>query len=274
MKTSRSKVNRRDGQRGRTYEIDGRSYPSVTTVLSVIAKPALVPWSAKVEREMVITAAADLYLDCAETPPMTRIGWVASLRARLGREKANQKELAKAAEIGSQAHALIEWNLKSQLCAQPGPAPRIGAKAMWAFAAWERWSQSVNLKPIMIEQVCWSENFGFAGTFDLMAEVNGRLTLLDWKTGKRVYAEAHLQNAAYRAAVREMGHGDIGAGMIVRLPKLESDPEFEVVEAMPEPICLPVFLDALRVWTWREKCEQEKTQTEEALWNKPTTANA
>ncbi len=37
--------------RARFYTIDGRRFPSVTTILDVINKPALGPWYAKMERQ-------------------------------------------------------------------------------------------------------------------------------------------------------------------------------------------------------------------------------
>jgi hypothetical protein len=167
--------------------------------------------------------------------------------------KAHKKELQKAADIGSQVHALIEWTLRAELLYAAGPSPRITDKAQWAFMAWEDWKKSVHLKPIAIEQVVWSDAHGYAGTLDLLAEVNGELSVLDWKTGKAVYAESHLQNAAYRHAIREMGHGDPVRGLVIRLPKTETDPNFEVVEAAAEETSFEVFLHAKRLWEWQQR---------------------
>lgn len=251
-------MKRNDTNRGRFYEIEGMSYPSVTTILQVIGKPALVNWAAKVEREMVSEVSADLYLDCAETPTMTRNAWLTTLQSRLGKQKAAQKELAKAQEIGSQVHAMIEWNLKSQLCYRVGPSPLITDKAQWAFMAWEDWRKKVDLKPVFVEQTVWSNEWGYAGTLDLLAEVDGKLSVVDWKTGKRVYPEAFLQNAAYRHAIREMKHADPIQGIVVRLPKVETDPEFEVVTVPhDEDWLFGQFMRAMGLWEWLRKMEEE-----------------
>jgi hypothetical protein len=93
---------------GRFYEVEGETYPSVTTILSVIGKPALVPWASKVERNMVLETSADLYEDLHGTPKMSRAPWLATMQNRLGKQKAAQKELERAGEIGSQVHALVE----------------------------------------------------------------------------------------------------------------------------------------------------------------------
>ena len=164
-------MNKRENQYGaRWYQVGDRELPSVTTILQVISKPALVAWSAKVERELVTSASADLYEDVAGTPRMSRAAYLVTLRSRLGLVKAHTKELAKAGDIGSQTHALIEWTMRTQLMQKVGPSPRITDAAQWAFMAWEDWRKSVKLKPVFIEQTVYSENYGYAGTMDLLAE--------------------------------------------------------------------------------------------------------
>jgi hypothetical protein len=254
MPTTQDRINTRAG---RFYEIDGVKYPSVTTILSIINKPALVNWAAKVEREMVLKVARELYEDSPIGSKMTTAAWNLTMDNRLGKEKASSKELAKAGEIGSQVHKLIEWTLKGELCYEAGPSPKISDKAQWAFMAWEDWRKSVKLKPLYVEQVVYSKEYSYAGTLDLVAEVNGVLTVIDWKTGKAVYGEAHLQNAAYRHAFREMGHGSPDRGLIVRLPKVESDPEFEVVEAKPEESQFHTFFHAFMVWEWNQQMDTD-----------------
>lgn len=256
-------MQRNDTNRGRFYEIEGVQYPSVTTILQVVGKPALVPWAAKVEREMVMEVSADLYLDCSETPTMSKPAWLTTLQSRLGKQKAATKELAKASEIGSQVHALIEWTLKGELCHKVGPSPRISDKAQWAFMAWEDWRKKVELKPIFVEQTVWSKEWGYAGTLDLLAEVEGKLTVLDWKTGKAVYDESYLQNAAYRRAIREMKHGDPLQGIIVRLPKVETDPEFEAVTVpFDEDWLFQRFINAMRLWEAMREMENARKAKE------------
>jgi hypothetical protein len=256
----RAKPVRKDTPGGRFYEVDGDTLPSVTSILQVIGKPALVNWAANQERTNVVDAAADLYLDLAKTPPMSRPAYIATLQARVGKTKAHKRELDKAAEIGSQAHGLIEWNLRRALGQKVGPEPRVVDAAQWAFMAFQDWAGQVRLKPIHIEQTVFSRLHGYAGTMDLLAEVDGVVTLVDFKTGKAIYGEAMLQNVAYQVALAEMGHQKAEAGLIVRLPKLQSDPEFE---AKPVPLVdelFPVFLSALGVWKWWYAGEQEYRQ--------------
>lgn len=240
---------------GRFYEIPGASvpFPSVTHILSAIAKPALIAWSANTERAAVTEAAADLYCEWAAhvvPPVMPRDAYVATLTSRLGQVKAHQKALAKAGDIGSEAHKLIEWTMRDAIGATAGPKPAVSDAALWAFMAFEDWAKSVSLKPVLIEQTVYSMTHQYAGTMDLFGRVNGVLTLIDFKTGKGIYPESHLQNAAYQAAMVEMGYVTPTAGLIVRLPKVDSDPAFETQDVQPVAELMPVFLAVKALWRW------------------------
>lgn len=268
---------------GRFYDIthaDGTvaCYPSVTTVLGAIAKPALVPWAAKEERLAVMEAAADLYADTARLPhQLPRASYLLALDQRLGAAKAHTKALAKAADIGSAAHAKIEWLLKRALGQRVGPEPLVPAAAQLAVAAFEEWRAAVALEPLQVEQVVWSRTHAFAGTMDLLARLHTRrllevlrqqgpvapelaawlesretaTALVDFKTGKAIYAEAHLQSAAYQRALLEMGHGRVDGGLIVRLQKAATDPGFEVAVVPPARRLYPTFLATRALWQWQ-----------------------
>ena len=116
----------------------------------------------------------------------------------------------------------------------------------------------MDLQPIKIEQTVWSDVYGYAGTMDLLAVVNGKLTILDWKTSKALHPEYKLQVAAYAKALLEMGHGDVEQMIIVRLPKTIEDPGFEahtVTESGDE--LFQVFLHAFALWKWAQIGEAE-----------------
>jgi len=255
-----SKANRW-GDTQRYYEINGVHYPSVTTIIGgAVNKPALVPWSAKVEREAVSRAAGNLWDDVKGiTPPMTREAFLASLQTRVGKQKAHVKELEKASNIGSQVHALIEWNMRKEMGQLVGPEPPIGAPALMAFGAYEEWRKTAGLMPRLIEQVVWSTRHGYAGTLDLYAGMDHEgqqiMAVTDYKTGRAIYAEAFLQIAAYAQALVEMEQiKPPVSGCIVRLPKLASDPLPEVrILSYDEMVThFQAFLSVLEVWKWME----------------------
>jgi hypothetical protein len=251
MKTTITRV---DGPAGRFYQVGDQLLPSVTHILSAVSKPALIYWAANEERKLVAGAAADLYADFAREivpPVMPREAYLATLGARLGSAKAHQKLLAKAGDIGTEIHKLIEWTMRTATGATAGPKPVVSDAALWGFMAFEDWAKSVSLKPVLIEQTVYSTVHGFAGTMDVLARVHGVLTLLDFKSGKAVYDEAHLQSAAYQTALIEMGYlPPAGGALIVRLPKVETDPAFEVVAVKPMADLFPVFLAVKSLWAW------------------------
>jgi len=254
----RSKPTRRSTSRGRMYDVETANgdlvaLPSVTTILGVVGKPALVNWAAQTTKKEVIGVAADLYSSIAEGKPLSKANFALTLDDWLGKSRAHEKELARAGNIGTQLHKHIEWTLRRELGQKVPKQPAISKEAMNAFAAWVKWRENVNLEPIHIEQEVYSLEYGFAGTLDLYARVDGKLSVLDWKSGKAIYPEAYLQNAAYRCAFEEMKHGDVERGYIVRLPKTKvEDPKPEAVyidngEYLKH---LSTFLNAMKLWNF------------------------
>lgn len=249
---------RTDAKKGRFYSggiiPQGEKYTSVTTILQAIGKPALIGWAAKVERELVMEVASQLY---EQDKALTTPGFLLSLEAMLGKEKAHTKELNKAGEIGSSIHELVEWSLRAELLETVGKSPILGDQAQWAYQSFQRWRQGVNLKPIRVEQVVACTCHKIAGTMDLLCTIDGVETVADWKSGKRVYWEAKLQNAAYRHCVRAMGMGDPRSGLVLRLPKVIGDPDFEAVDAGDEAYYFERFLHVKDTWETMQKEEAD-----------------
>lgn len=254
------------GSQGRYYAItvDGVEHelPSVTTIMKCIGKPALIKWAEREGMNGAVTVAADLYADLLDGGgTLSRELFASTLQQRIPKQRASDKALAKAGEIGTHAHALVEHYLLGVL-GQAGDSPKLPAApevaqaAKWAFDAWLTWASSVKLKPIKVEQTVYSLAHRYAGTLDLLAEVDGSLGVLDWKTGKSVYAESFLQNAAYQVAVGEMGHGNVERGIIVRLPKRLGDPEFEAVDVPERGPLFDTFRAVQVLSSWWEAAEK------------------
>lgn len=218
------------GSQGALHTLpDGTQLPRVTSILDAISKPALVNWAARLEREHVVSVVDSII---AQGGSLT----AASLLSNLG-AFAHEMEVGEANAIGSAVHKRIEWLLMRELGHVMGPKPFLTGSGLVAYNAWRRWRTTVDLKPIFIEQRVWSRRYGYAGTMDLFCTMTlpgvGTVHALpDWKTSKRIYGEAGLQNAAYAEALVEMGHAPVGTdaihGVIVRLPKDESHPDAEV----------------------------------------------
>jgi hypothetical protein len=240
--------------RDRFYRIDGKAYPSVTTILDVIAKPALGPWYAKEERRYFETAMLEVLARPGARDPEYVLSAVAEAVTGV---KAADREKQRAATIGTAVHAGIEWHLRRALGDDPGPEPLLPDAALWAVESWKDWAKAVALKPLVIERTVYCIRCGYAGTLDLYARVENRLTIIDWKTGRAIYPEAFLQNVAYRHAAREQGLPS-EQGLIVRLPKLLSDPAWEAM-IVPDTLKLQDFLAALRLWRWQRTMEGRPT---------------
>lgn len=272
---------------GRYYETPDGTYPSVTNILGVVGKPALLNWMASREREYVMDAAADLFMDAPATPRMSRLAFLSTLKTRLSAAKAGDKLKEKAAEIGTAVHALVEWNLRKSIGQEPGPAPQINPAATLAYAAFEEWRGLVKLEPVYIEQTVWSSVFEYAGTLDLAAYITipedrelvkkafrcpsdlsleafyqqhkGERVFFtgDIKSGKKIYLEARFQVAAYAAALQEMGHQRSEFGLVIRLPKVETDPGFEVAPILNLDEEFAVFLHVSELFARIQEFEKE-----------------
>jgi hypothetical protein len=46
----------------------------------------------------------------------------------------------------------------------------------------ERWWEAFSVEPLAAEQTVWNTTLGYAGTLDLVARINGRVCLVDYKT--------------------------------------------------------------------------------------------
>lgn len=260
----------RFGRSSRYYDTPDGLLPSVTTILSVVGKPALINWAANTERTLVIEASANLYEDlmAGALAKMTRVAYLDTLQRRIGTVKAHQREMAKASEIGSQTHTMIEWHLRKELGQAVGPEPSISDKALWAFMVYEDWRQKVHLVPRAIEQTVWHPIRKYAGTMDLLADMDldglpRGPVVLDWKTGKGIYEEALLQNSAYVHALIAMGHAAPPVhGVVVRLPKVDTDPEPEakIIPWELQQQLYPVFLAVKLLWSFMDEREEDRAK--------------
>ncbi len=244
--TTKSPANPWD--RSRFYRIEGMELPSVTTVLEVIAKPALGPWYAKEERRYFEAAMLEVLSKPGARDPEYVLAAVAEAVTGV---KAADREKQRAATIGTAVHAGIEWHLRTRLGEDVGPEPHLPDAAAWAVESWKDWAAKVALEPLAIERTVYCLHCGYAGTLDLYGRVEGIPTVLDWKTGRAIYPEALLQSVAYRHAAQRLGMPS-SQGLIVRLPRLLDDPAWEVM-AVPNTIPLTDFLAALQLWRWHRQ---------------------
>lgn len=109
----------------------------------------------------------------------------------------------KAADAGTIGHYLIDCEIR-------GIKPEISQfqkelldKAETAYLNFLEWQKVVSFKSIITEIHLVSEKYQYGATPDCIAEISGKLCLLDWKTGNGVYEDHIIQLAAYRQAWEE-----------------------------------------------------------------------
>lgn len=218
--------------RNHVYRDRGEYMVGVTTACGVMDAPQLDRW--KVREQVKATARA------AYSNPPEPFEPVEAFEARLARIAAEQYEHERiadeAAELGNEIHALIEKRAKDML-GIPCPMPFVSEAAERAISGWAEWAASVGLEPLMAEGRVASRKFRFCGSFDLLARVNGRPSVIDWKSLKpAVYPNQRLQSSAYRGALIEMGWPELdgyivgiardGSSRIV-MHQLENGPELD-----------------------------------------------
>lgn len=240
------------GRDARFYPIEGRQLPSVTTVLGVLDKPALLHWAVNMERRAFETALLNVLADRTKNRDQVLD---AVIKATTG-AKAFLGEKDKAAAIGTAAHAWIEWETRRRLGEKVGAEPIIPDPAMIAVESWKDWAAEVDFTPLCAERTVYCLDCGYAGTLDWIARVRGVTTLGDYKTSKAIYPESHLQSVAYRHAAKKCGM-PTEQGMVIRLPKTLTDPAFEVGH-IPNTATLDAFLSVFEAWKWKRIAEGKR----------------
>jgi len=166
---------------------DGTIVPGVTTVLNLLAKPALIYWA-----------------------------W------DLGRQGIDfRKARDKAGDIGTIAHEMIETDIKGGKFDPSEYAPNLVEKAENAYLAWLQWQDNFELTTLGSEIQLVSEKYKFGGTLDwIVKNKDGQIWLIDFKSSKDIYDEMHYQIAAYEQLWNE-NHPDqtISQCHILRLGK-------------------------------------------------------
>jgi genome maintenance exonuclease 1 len=135
----------------RFYDIDGKHYPSITSVLSIRKKEGLDKW-----------------------------------RASIGEEVANW-EMGRAARRGKATHTLVEQYLKGETPSIRDVLPLGMFKLMKPYL-----DQIDNIH--CLETVMFSHKLTVAGQVDCIAEYNGKLSVIDFKTANKERQESWVEN--------------------------------------------------------------------------------
>lgn len=114
-----------------------------------------------------------------------------------GLEGKTLAQLRGAADVGTWVHEAIEADLRGVEYGWPTEAtgPQI-KHCDAAFSAWLRWREQNKPEVLSTELSLVSERHRFGGTLDAVLRINGRVCLVDFKTGK-LYPKHLAQVAGY-----------------------------------------------------------------------------
>ena len=124
----------------------------------------------------------------------------------------NSRTLEKAAERGTEVHNAIENHIKYDITDIP-------AQNRGYFEAFLQWQRDANPIPVGSEVRICHRIMRYAGTADLVAYIDGKLTLVDYKTTYTVSdMSCSVQLEAYAQALKNVGV-EIEQKMILHLTK-------------------------------------------------------
>ena len=135
----------------RFYDIDGKNYPSVTSVLSLRKTEGLTKW-----------------------------------RESIGEKVANF-EMRRCANRGKSLHTLVEQYINNETPSIRDVLPLGLFKLMKPYL-----DQINNIR--LVEEIMYSPNLTIAGQVDCVAEYNGKLSVIDFKTANKERIEEWVDN--------------------------------------------------------------------------------
>lgn len=203
--------------------------PSVTSVLSVLAKPALETW--KINQAILASL----------TLPRREEESDQDFAARVVRDWKEQSGAA--ADLGTRVHTWAEDFMAGKSVRDiPEVSETLKALAVWIGE--QKWEH------VLIEDTLTNPELGYAGRIDLQATMNGRRVILDWKTsGNKDGKLEPYQEYCWQLAAYGEGREDVDY-INVMLSTNPARPGTRIHQWTPEEIAQgwEAFRAALKIW--------------------------
>ena len=171
---------------------------SITTIIGVLDKPALLYWSAEQAAQAAVTIAKSLPDRIAEEGEEAVVKWIRDARLR------PPKGRRTAADLGTDVHSALEE------LALTGKMPEVDDEVRQYVNQFDRWAQKWQPEFLASELTVYSPTYGYAGTSDGIMKIDGQTLFFDHKTSQKSfdtkgkptgpYPEVGLQLAAARYA--------------------------------------------------------------------------
>lgn len=224
----------------------GPAMPGVTSVIGKIDKSGpLINWAKGATADAALSDLPGLVKMATERGP-------AVAKAYLTAFSTAQSDKAK--DLGTKVHGYAEQLAR-------GEEPDIDDDAMDYVHAYERFRADWSPDFKSLEHYVANLRYGYGGTFDFIAVVDGKMTLADIKTGKGHYTETRLQLAA-------LGNAEfLGMPDDPRRYPLPAFEQYAVVHVRPgtypdgyqlyrvdlNELDFSAFLGALAVYRWAQQ---------------------
>lgn len=188
------------------YFLDGKEMTGVTSVLGMIAKPALIQWAANQAVEFITKLDRTMSDD----------DWQGQLKAA---KTAHRKTKEEAGQSGTDVHKMIENRIKEAI-KKSGIMQGHDANESPQVSHFINWAMKNNVVFLESEKVMYHPEWFVGGTADFVCEIGGKKYVGDIKTSSGIYDRVpFFQTAAYRGMLENMGEGGYNGSVIVHLPK-------------------------------------------------------
>lgn len=164
--------------------LDGKELTGCTTILGVIAKPALIQW------------AANMAIDFIEVAIKEKLELTPELLKSARTAHCKRKE--KAGDWGTQVHFEIENYIQNEIENKSNEVYPINIENF------VKWARDNKVKFLATEKNIYSEKLWLGGIVDFVCEINNEIWIGDIKTSKSgLYAENFWQCAGYEIMMNE-----------------------------------------------------------------------
>ena len=245
------------------YTIEGKALTGVTTILGVIAKNNLIQWAADMAAIYGLEDKQIIGIKTKYEEIQKISDWKKKKIAKDNLDKeypeykqartAHCQKRDKAGDTGTRVHSLCEDFINTK------KVPDIkDPKEKKMFDNFYLWQKANKVKFLGSERRVFSEKFWFAGTYDFLCEIDGKIWLGDIKTGSGIYPEMFFQCAGYQICEEEMNPKiKIDGYIIVNLKK---DGKFDEKRSISNKNNKQAFLSALNLYRAINKVESDTLQ--------------
>lgn len=182
-----------------------------TTVLSVLAKPALIPWAARMATEYIEKIVRE---QIGAGYDLNTADWKNILEEA---KSAHAKRKTDAGAYGTKTHEAISLLIKNAIAQDGYIVPmEVKEKSIQNFVDW---AVKNKVKFLETEKNIYSEFLFIGGIVDFVCEIDGQVWIGDIKTsGSGIYPEHFFQCAGYHLMLEEMGlYSNITGYLILNL---------------------------------------------------------